>query len=202
MFLISFSPQGHITLKWMCLSWNQFNIVYQWINQPHYYPAHPRHNIPASVMDNGSQKERHEQTCKFRLSLCIMCSLYLQSILSLSSLFLLTIHAFLLNSILKTFHPLICATCYIAIIIPVIMLDAEQLQSAQLDLWGYSGALTDLLMLGVLEGQLYAAVDEQSRPFLFLICQCWWPILLSSEQGTRAIEDISLFFTCFWGLWS
>lgn len=63
--------------------------------------------------------------------------------------------------------------------------------------WGYSGALTDLLMLGVLEGRLYAAVVEQSRPFLFLICQCWWPILLSSEQDTRAMEDISLFFSCF-----
>lgn len=77
--------------------------------------------------------------------------------------------------------------------------------------WGYSGDLTALLSLGSTPhtgsclGRGYvqgvcAAEFGLSRPFFFLICQCWWPIFVTNEQDTRAMEDISLFFSCFWGI--
>lgn len=43
-------------MKWVCLSWVQFNISYQRIRGSHYYPAHPWQNTPVTVTDNKTKK--------------------------------------------------------------------------------------------------------------------------------------------------
>lgn len=126
MFLISFSPQGHITLKWVCLSWNQFNIVYQWIRRLHYYPAHPGHNIPATVMTNESKKREALTDVQIQtLSLSFFLSLVLSLpsthpiIIILLVFFLLTIY--ILSPLNSTFFlcelpfslPLPVPSCFI-----------------------------------------------------------------------------------------
>lgn len=56
---IPFSPQGHITVKWECLSWIQFNISYQWTHWSHYYPWQ---NIAVIVTDNRTKKRKKGDT--------------------------------------------------------------------------------------------------------------------------------------------